>query len=605
MYDRKPKIKDMQNTTSQLISGLDESYAQSDLSQKKYFENKNKAAFDAASSAMLESFEAENFRRFAETLTDFLQECDSASQFRRLIDVIGESVVISAYVAAGNSGYFPMVRNKDLRLEIQDLEDKVWLAQQRNIAMQREREEQNKLKGSAGVEAALSCESTRESALINVVKVEFEREFNEKGMAAILDEIEQHVIAEYEKIPARDSEGHALPLEFDEELNLDGAVRQAYYQNTAHTFWRYLQKPNPWMAPDAEFAAWNDSGQGWAKISQEDKVDMCYFWLATSQYPEAKATFSSILAMVGRGHNWDESRIVDKENPVTHKIESINEAYDDMRGDDPSCDIGVKQRLLPVLVATPYVDQAAGILSIATLEQNLAAALTAKLDDFIETASVVELRSFQAIYEKKIIYLDDITEDEQARLDELIFSQHDVIFLLKELNEKFGNEIFSPRNPAVILQLSNADVRPRQYESYADYFLDGKGLSILQEGSGEVIMNKLQGKLSLHATIDQAIQRIVGLVDISKVIGSNMSVQSKLDSFEDLVLDENFEKKYPSNSKIQNCITALRDPDTRVDEKCAAIVSLSKLVENEKVKNKVVVPPVIPPRPSKVPKFNK
>jgi len=78
--------------------------------------------------------------------------------------------------------------------------------------------------------------------------------------------------ARYAQHPARSrtGDGRDIELPFSWEayqqlapqLSADSRERalKAYYQHKTHTAWRYLSKPNPWMAPNAQYVERDASG---------------------------------------------------------------------------------------------------------------------------------------------------------------------------------------------------------------------------------------------------------------------------------------------------------------------------------------------------------
>lgn len=142
-----------------------------------------------------------------------------------------------------------------------------------------------------------------------------------------------------------------LPFEFCkfQLLNLNIAEKTraniAYYQNIYHTAFRYLSKPNYWMSTNASYVYISDyTNERWSTF-EDYKPIICMLYIAAKDknYPAIDGhtiqsrveNFIKELALIGRAHNWDKTRIKN----------GVEEEYDDLEGDKPSCFSGVKRRL--------------------------------------------------------------------------------------------------------------------------------------------------------------------------------------------------------------------------------------------------------------------
>ncbi len=153
-----------------------------------------------------------------------------------------------------------------------------------------------------------------------------------------------------------------LPLSRDDfdRLNfydLSGATRTraltAYYQNKDHTARRYLSSPNSWRANGTNAASF-----------EYHKTHIVMLWLAASDRDLNMAPtessghtvatridhFIAELALIGRAHNWDNTRA-----KTNARGRVIREEYDDLRGDKPSCHLGIRSRLFQAVQGHPLL----------------------------------------------------------------------------------------------------------------------------------------------------------------------------------------------------------------------------------------------------------
>lgn len=131
---------------------------------------------------------------------------------------------------------------------------------------------------------------------------------------------------------------------------------EAYYQHKDHTAWRYLQKPNPWIDPEAFYVYLNvKTNERWSSFEEYQPL-IALFWLAAcdeSIPPTDDHTletrlnhFIDELSLIGRAHNWDNTR---------HNNQEEEEEYDDLKGDKPACYSGVKRRLFQSVLGHPLI----------------------------------------------------------------------------------------------------------------------------------------------------------------------------------------------------------------------------------------------------------
>ena len=178
----------------------------------------------------------------------------------------------------------------------------------------------------------------------------------QRGAPALIQTLREQLKTRYQEQPARvrTGDGRELDLPFDwndwqvlsTTLSADTREQalQAYYQHQDHTVFRYLSKPNLWMAVDAPYVNHDHTG-GWSTFEEyQPLIAMFYLGALDENAPPCDGHtldtrlehFIDELAHIGRAHNWDSSRI---------NAQGVLEEYDDLRGDKPSCYSGVKRRL--------------------------------------------------------------------------------------------------------------------------------------------------------------------------------------------------------------------------------------------------------------------
>jgi hypothetical protein len=191
----------------------------------------------------------------------------------------------------------------------------------------------------------------------------------EHGVIALMEKLRHTLQIRYEANPPSlellDGSTQVLPLAWEvfETLQLTGQKRDdaltLYYQDKNHTAWRYLQKPNPWMATDASYVYVNEERTArWSTFEEYNTLIALLFLGATDQaisscdghtFESRVDHFVDELALLGRAHNWDKTRLATKVNG-----EEVLEEYDDLEGDKPSCYSGVKRRLFQSVLGHPY-----------------------------------------------------------------------------------------------------------------------------------------------------------------------------------------------------------------------------------------------------------
>lgn len=215
-----------------------------------------------------------------------------------------------------------------------------------------------------------------ESSLIELTQTEQKRlnraiqyyqpQLERIGVQNIINKLCTWLIKRYQQDPATiniNEQKLSLPSDWTSfnSLNLTESQKQealkAYYQHQDHSAWRYLQKPNPWIHEQASFIYVDeeDPTRRWSSFENIQKL-IALFWLAATD-TEISATeehtlrgredhFVNELALIGRAHNWDNTRI---------NADGKSEEYDDLEADKPSCLYGVKRRLFQSVIGHPLL----------------------------------------------------------------------------------------------------------------------------------------------------------------------------------------------------------------------------------------------------------
>ncbi|MCC5791217.1 MAG: hypothetical protein JJT82_01210 [Legionellaceae bacterium] len=183
--------------------------------------------------------------------------------------------------------------------------------------------------------------------------------------AALKADLEQRYAQQPARITLSSGQSISLPLEWStlqklliqHQLTDDTQyqrVLEAYYKHDVHSAYRYLSKPNHWMHPQASYvyvyANEQDPSTSLCYSTFEEYLPLITLLYLAANDPNMPATegytqdgradlFIKQLALIGRAHNWDQTRERITNGQVCH------EEYDDGQADKPSCYSGVKRRL--------------------------------------------------------------------------------------------------------------------------------------------------------------------------------------------------------------------------------------------------------------------
>lgn len=297
---------------------------------------------------------------------------------------------------------------------------------------------------------ALSCsEQKRLAAAITHYKPLMDTAGVERIFENLCDTLKKRYADNPAKINVDDKE-IILPLDWISFKALEltpvqyEAALKAYYQHKDHTAFRYLSHPNPWISLKASYVYINPDNmhERWATFEEYAPL-LAMLWLAVQDEsipPTDGHTltgriehFIDELAQIGRAHNWDNSRIkvtssgepmVDSEGNV------IEEEYDDLAGDKPSCFSGVKRRLLQSVIGHPLLK----VLTAQDIQQELRDFLRTH---FISLINDINRDALAAAWHNYCMSAD-LSEAEPLRLFD-ISAQQQALFV-QHLTEKYGEQ---------------------------------------------------------------------------------------------------------------------------------------------------------------------
>jgi hypothetical protein len=232
-------------------------------------------------------------------------------------------------------------------------------------------------------ESSMTALSQGEQRRLRAVIDQYQPLLQESGVTQCMDDLRQTLIGFYEALPAtitidnQDGSTSTLTLPATwgafQGLALTAEQRQdalkAYYQNPHHTAWRYLSKPNFWMHEQASYVYVDEHNHHhkWSTFEEYQSLISLLYLAAIDEetVPIDGYTlktrlehFIEELALIGRAHNWDDTRVkIDAGGqPVLDKDGNpVFEEYDNRKGDKPSCFSGVKRRLFQAVQGHPLL----------------------------------------------------------------------------------------------------------------------------------------------------------------------------------------------------------------------------------------------------------
>lgn len=222
---------------------------------------------------------------------------------------------------------------------------------------------------AADHESSMTSLTQGEQTQLQAVIDRYQSLLHHAGVSQVMMDLRSTLQEHYESQPAlltiqknSHHEELALPMAWNDfaALRLTSEQKEealrAYYQNKAHTAWRYLSKPNSWMHEYASYVYINEEhSERWSTFEEYQSL-ICLLYLAALDketpcideytFETRLEHFIEELAHLGRAHNWDKSR---------RKNNGQLEQYDDLEGDRPSCYSGVKRRLFQSVLGHPLL----------------------------------------------------------------------------------------------------------------------------------------------------------------------------------------------------------------------------------------------------------
>ena len=289
-----------------------------------------------------------------------------------------------------------------------------------------------------------------------------EEKYKPKGKAGeVMAKLREDLQARYKKNPAsialkmKDGKEKKidLPLNWQDfqklckDENLKPAqieqAKVAYYKNNAHTAFRYLSRPNYWMDKKASYVNVDEHDKSLRYSTFADytaMIDVLYLAASDEEVGDYKGytnqsrkdLFIKALALIGRAHNWDKTRIKcdAKGRPIKDKAgHAVEEEYDDLEGDKPSCYSGVKRRLFQSVLGHPLLE----VLSKEMLRDEVRVFASRHFKEKISRSDPRELR---AAVDKNILEL----EPEDACLVELNIDSQAQKAFMTYLSKKYGGQ---------------------------------------------------------------------------------------------------------------------------------------------------------------------
>jgi len=274
---------------------------------------------------------------------------------------------------------------------------------------------------AADHESSMTALSQGEQNRLQAFTNYYEPILKEKGVAKLIDELRNQLIARYKANPAfihtTDGKKIELPMDFAEfnqsipagSSNYQNALI-AYYQHKDHTAWRYLAIPNQWMNQQASYVYIDSHGQRYSTFEEYQPL-IVMLWMAAldkamlpvrGTIEERLVHFIDELALIGRSHNWDKTR----PNSITGKLEE----YDDLTGDKPSCFSGVKRRLFQSVIDHPLLGS---LLTADVVVNEIREFARAHFDSQISIHNKAQLKE---AFDDYLINIADMSENSKAVL---------------------------------------------------------------------------------------------------------------------------------------------------------------------------------------------
>ena len=317
-------------------------------------------------------------------------------------------------------------------------------------------------------ESSMTALTQGEQNTLKAVETIYKPIIDTRGAAAIMNELRHDIATRYQANPATVQTGDGreieLPLEYKDYQNLaktfsaDTRERalKSYYEAPVHTAYRYLSKPNPWMATNAQFVHRTSEGAWSTFEGYQDLISLLYLAAKDNNTPSINDYsiedrihhFIRELADIGRAHNWDKTRI--------NRSRGVSEEYDDLEGDKPSCHAGVKRRLFQSVKGHPLLI----ILTENLIKQEAREMVREHFKNAINETNYESLQqAWQSVIDR------EVDNDNRDILKQLDLSEEQVQSMLDTLHKKYGPR-FDEYFQAYFLGLIQS---PKNIKSLAEY----------------------------------------------------------------------------------------------------------------------------------------
>jgi hypothetical protein len=314
----------------------------------------------------------------------------------------------------------------------------------------------------------------------------------------VMMQLRNNLEERYETYPARFKNKNGieikLPMDYASFKNIQKELlfdkedieeaSKAYYQHKDHSAWRYLAKPNPWMSTQASYVYINDEHtERWSTFEDYQPL-IALLWLAAcdstikpidgSTLEGRIALYIAELAYIGRAHNWDKKRLkTDDKGQVLRDKEgkALEEEYDDLQGDKPSCFSGVKRRLFQAVLDHPlltFLTKDKLLQEIRDFARNFFSAQLGKL-------SVNEKTKIKEAFDDYIINITQVSETSKEYLASLNIPPEQLNHFDYYLSQRYGDQ-YSKDMFLVKLVHDSFALKPEHHELSLRYhvlMLDG------------------------------------------------------------------------------------------------------------------------------------
>lgn len=336
-------------------------------------------------------------------------------------------------------------------------------------------------------ESAMASLNPQHQQQIGAIQIRYAQAFAARGVEGIINDLRAFLVQNYQQNPVMHN-GRALPLEYNAALSPD--VQALYYANKAHTAYRYLCIPNPWISPAASYSERLPSGGASARIYPDDKIVLAYLWLAACDtsvpapdgmtHADLKKLFAeTILAGAGRGHNYDNAQL----------NERAGREIDDGLGDNPTCGTGASRwisQFLTLLVTDPssralnsniLLAKCRDILIAEGTNEHTVFSKLRRFDKATLTATKTALENLISEHEGNITALN---ESERNLIGTLKPSQTAITAMLQECKDYFGEARITARGARERISFQGT-----RYQSYEDV-LQFIGDNLIQTFGNEI-----------------------------------------------------------------------------------------------------------------------